>query len=136
MKSVLVVCTGNSCRSILAKGIINHLGAGHFRAVSAGSHPTGQVHPKALHTLKKHGMTLESARSKSWDEFVGQAFDLVITVCDDAASETCPAFLGPAKRLHWGTADPAKATGSDEDINSAFEEAFQRLRQRVEAELL
>lgn len=136
MKDILVLCTGNSCRSILAEAIINHLGKERYRAVSAGSFPTGQVHPKSLDILKKHGITVGRPRSKSWDEFADQSFDLVITVCDEAASETCPAFSGKCKRLHWSTPDPAKVTGSEEDIERAFEEAFQRLKQRVEAELL
>ncbi|EAQ95683.2 arsenate reductase ArsC [Congregibacter litoralis] len=136
MKDILVLCTGNSCRSILAEAIINHLGKERYRAVSAGSFPTGQVHPKSLDILKKHGITVDRPLSKSWDEFADQSFDLVITVCDEAASETCPAFFGKCKRLHWSTPDPAKVTGSEEDIERAFEEAFQRLKQRVEAELL
>lgn len=136
MKNVLVLCTGNSCRSILAEAIINHLGKEHYRAVSAGSFPTGQVHPKSLDTLQKHGVGLDRPRSKSWDEFADQSFDLVITVCDEAASETCPVFLGKCTRLHWSTPDPAKVTGSEEDVERAFEETFQRLKQHVEAELL
>jgi arsenate reductase len=120
----------------MAEGIINHLGNGRYRAVSAGSHPTGQVHPQSLQTLKRHGMAIERPRSKSWDEFIDQSFDVVITVCDQAAAETCPVFLGQCERLHWSTPDPAKATGTEEDINRAFEDAFQQLKSRVESELL
>ncbi|GAB5415398.1 MAG: hypothetical protein Cons2KO_30010 [Congregibacter sp.] len=120
----------------MAEGIINHLGNGRYHAVSAGSHPTGQVHPRSLETLRRHGMSLEHPRSKSWDEFVDQPFDLVITVCDQAASESCPVFLGKCRRLHWSTPDPANAAGSDEDIDRAFEDAYQQLKFRVESELL
>lgn len=136
MKKVLVLCTGNSCRSIMAEGLINHLGGGQFKAESAGSFPTGVVHPRALATLKRHGIDLKNARSKSWNEFAGVAFDYVITVCDEAAKESCPLFLGEHKKLHWSTPDPAKATGTDQDIEQAFEDAYLQLKQRIETELL
>jgi arsenate reductase (thioredoxin) len=136
MKRVLVLCTGNSCRSIMAEALINALGAGRYEAVSAGSNPAGYVHPKSIETLKRHGLDAGQPRSKSWDEFTGQHFDLVITVCDAAASETCPAFLGTHTKLHWSTPDPAKATGTEAEINAAFDEAFRMLKQRVERELL
>lgn len=136
MKSVLVLCTGNSCRSVMAEALVNHLGAGQFTAVSAGSKPAGYVHPKSLQTLQRHGIPLPEARSKSWDEFVDQSFDKVITVCDEAANETCPVVLGQYQKLHWSTPDPAKAAGTEEEINTAFDEAFQMLRKRIEKELL
>lgn len=133
MKRILVLCTGNSCRSIMAEALINEIGRGRFEAVSAGSQPTGKVHPGSLETLKRHGFNVGEPRSKSWDEFAGQHFDLVITVCDRAASESCPVFLGPAEKLHWSTPDPAAATGSESAISDAFEEAFSQLRQRIES---
>jgi arsenate reductase len=136
MKSVLVLCTGNSCRSVMAEALVNHLGAGQIEAVSAGSNPAGYVHPKSLETLQRHGITLPEPRSKSWDEFAQQHFDYVITVCDEAANETCPAFLGQYQKLHWSTPDPAKAEGSEKEINTAFDEAFQMLRERIKKELL
>jgi len=136
MKRVLVLCTGNSCRSIMAEVLINALGAGRYEAVSAGSNPAGYVHPKSIETLKRHSLDAGAPRSKSWDEFAGQPFDLVITVCDAAASETCPVFLGKHKKLHWSTPDPAKATGTQAQINAAFDEAFAMLKQRIEIELL
>lgn len=136
MKNVLVLCTGNSCRSVMAEALISHLGAGRYKAFSAGSKPAGYVHPKTIETLKRHGIEAVGSRSKSWDEFAGQRFDLVITVCDAAASEACPLFLGSHKKLHWPTPDPATVTGSEEDIDAAFDEAFQMVRQRVENELL
>ncbi len=136
MKRVLVLCTGNSCRSIMAEALINKLGAGNYGAVSAGSNPAGYVHPKSIETLKRHGISVSNPRSKSWDEFTGQHFDLVITVCDAAAAESCPAFLGKHTKLHWSTPDPAKATGTDEEIDKAFDEAFGMLKNRIETELL
>lgn len=136
MKNILVLCTGNSCRSVMAEALINHLGAGIYKAVSAGSKPAGYVHPKSIETLKRHGIEAGSPRSKSWDEFEGQSFDLVITVCDAAASEACPVFFGQHKKLHWPTPDPATAKGSEEEINAAFDEAFIMLKTRIESELL
>jgi len=120
----------------MAEALINALGGGRIRAVSAGSRPAGYVHPRALATLARHGIDAGSPRSKSWDEFAGQAFDYVITVCDSAAAEECPAFGAAATRLHWSTPDPARARGSDADIDAAFERAFERLRERVIKELL
>lgn len=133
MHRVLVLCTGNSCRSIMAEALFNHLGKGKIAAVSAGSHPAGYVHPKSLETLKRHNIAVSETRSKSWDEFEGQAFDLVVTVCDAAAAESCPIFLGAAKKLHWSTPDPAKATGTEAQINAAFDEAFCMLRANIES---
>ncbi|PZP85304.1 MAG: phosphotyrosine protein phosphatase [Azospirillum brasilense] len=136
MKRVLVLCTGNSCRSIMAEALINALGAGRYEAVSAGSNPAGYVHPKSIETLNRHGISVSDPRSKSWDEFAGQHFDVVITVCDAAAAESCPAFLGKHEKLHWSTPDPAKASGTEDEINAAFDEAFGMLRQRIEEALL
>lgn len=135
-QSVLILCTGNSCRSVMAEALVNHLGGGRIKAESAGSQPTGFVHPKSLETLQRHGVPCSKPRSQSWDDFVDQSFDKVITVCDQAANESCPAFLGPCEKLHWGIADPAKAAGSDDQINAAFDEAFQILKARIELELL
>lgn len=132
MQRVLVLCTGNSCRSVMAEALINRIGQGRFDAVSAGSHPAGYVHPKSIETLARHGIDAGTPRSKSWDEFQGQAFDLVITVCDQAAAESCPAFLGKAKKLHWSTPDPAKAIGTDAEIVAAFDDAFNMLKDRIE----
>jgi arsenate reductase len=128
---VLVLCTGNSCRSVMAEALINQLGKGRYEAVSAGSHPAGHVHPKSIETLKRHTIDPGKPFSKSWNEFAGQSFDLVITVCDQAAAESCPAFMGKAKKLHWSTPDPAKTTGTDQEINAAFDQAFFMLEDRV-----
>ncbi len=120
----------------MAEALINVLAAGRYEAVSAGSKPAGYVHPKSIETLQRHGININEPRSKSWDEFANEHFDLVITVCDAAAAESCPAFLGKHEKLHWSTPDPAKATGTEDNINAAFEEAFNLLKQRIETELL
>jgi len=130
---VLVLCTGNSCRSVMAEALINDLGHGLYQAWSAGSSPVGYVHPKSIETLKRHGVDPGQPRSKSWNEFADHPFDLVITVCDQAAGESCPLFPGKPKKLHWSTPDPAKATGSGAEIQAAFDNAFFMLKQRVEA---
>ena len=130
--TVLVLCTGNSCRSIMAEALINDLGRGRYKAWSAGSSPAGYVHPKSIETLKRHGIDPGQPRSKSWDEFARRSFDLVITVCDQVAGESCPLFPGNPRKLHWNTPDPAKATGSEAEINTAFDNAFLILKNRVE----
>jgi arsenate reductase len=131
-KRVLVLCTGNSCRSVMAEALINHLGKGRYKAWSAGSSPTGYVHPKTVATLKRHAIDPGAPQSKSWDVFANERFDLVITVCDQAAGESCPIFPGKPKKLHWSTPDPAKVTGTDAGIAVAFGQAFSMLRDRVE----
>jgi len=136
MKKVLVLCTGNSCRSVMAEALINHLGKGRYHAVSAGSFPAGYVHPKSLETLQRRGISFGQPRSKSWDEFADEPFDLVITVCDQAANETCPVSLNQHPKLHWSTPDPAKVEGSDAEIDQAFDAAFDLLKSRIEKELL
>ncbi|MDD2767794.1 MAG: arsenate reductase ArsC [Methylococcus sp.] len=133
MKSVLVLCTGNSCRSILGEVLLNQLGGDRLRARSAGSHPTGKVNPHALAALRRHGLPTEGLSSKSWEALGDQAFDILITVCDDAASEACPAYLGQAVRGHWGLPDPAKATGTPAEIDAVFDSAFEVLETRVRA---
>lgn len=135
MKRVLVLCTGNSCRSVMAEALINRLGEGRYRASSAGSRPAGYVHPKAIETLRRHGMDPGQPVSESWDAYADEAFDYVITVCDSAAAETCPAFPGGYRKLHWSTPDPAKAEGTEAEIDAAFEEAYGMLKERIETEL-
>ncbi len=129
---ILVLCTGNSCRSVMAEALFNQLGNGNIEAVSAGSNPAGYIHPQSIETLKRHGIAPGQPHSKSWDEFSGQHFDLVVTVCDSAAAESCPAFIGPVKKLHWSTPDPAKATGTQAQIESAFDDAFTMLKGHIE----
>ena len=129
---VLVLCTGNSCRSVMAEALINDLGRGRYRAWSAGSVPASYVHPKSIETLKRHSIVPGQPRSKSWNRFTEQSFDLVITVCDQAAGESCPLFPGTRKKLHWRTPDPAKVTRSEAEIDAAFDKTFFMLKNRVE----
>lgn len=133
---LLFLCTENSCRSIMAEAITNHYGHNRYRTFSAGCFPTGTVHPKAIETLKRHGIAPGKPRSKSWDEFKSQSIDLVITVCDQVASESCPVFHGHPQSWHWSIPDPAKVNGTDEEIIKAFEALFYRLKLRIEKELL
>ncbi|MEZ5574402.1 MAG: arsenate reductase ArsC [Candidatus Competibacteraceae bacterium] len=130
--NVLFLCTGNSCRSILGEATFNHLAPSGWKALSAGSHPTGQIHPRSLALLAREGISTEGYHSKSWDDLPVTP-DIVITVCASAAGETCPAYLGPVLRTHWGVDDPAHATGSDAEIDAAFLRAYQILRARIEA---
>ncbi len=132
---VLVLCTGNSCRSVMAEALINQLRGDRYTAFSAGSRPTGYVHPKSVETLRRHGIDPGTPTSQSWDDYADQSFDYVITVCDSAAGEACPLFPGSFEKLHWSTPDPAHAEGSDAEIEAAFDEAFTLLRTRIEEEL-
>ncbi|MFP5383076.1 MAG: arsenate reductase ArsC [Gammaproteobacteria bacterium] len=130
--NILFLCTGNSCRSILAEATFNHLAPAGLRALSAGSKPAGYVHPRSLALLAREGIATAGCHSKSWDALPVTP-DIVITVCGSAAGETCPAYLGPVLRTHWGVEDPAHATGSDEEVDAAFMTAYRILRARIEA---
>ena len=130
--NILVLCTGNSCRSIMAEALINHFGQGRSHASSAGSHPTGEVHPRAITTLERHGIDPGQPHSKSWQAMTTHPFDLIITVCDQAAGETCPNFPGQPQKRHWSIPDPAKASGTDKEINAAFEHAFLLLKTKIQ----
>lgn len=130
--NVLFLCTGNSCRSILGEATFNHLAPAGWRAASAGSRPAGHVHPRSLALLRREGIATGGYHSKSWDNLPVTP-DIVITVCASAAGETCPAYLGPVLRTHWGVEDPAHATGTDEEIDAAFMTAYRILRARIEA---
>ena len=130
--NVLFLCTGNSCRSILGEATFNHLAPAGWHAMSAGSNPTGQVHPRSLALLAREGIATEGYFSKSWENLPAVP-DIVISVCGNAANETCPAYLGPVLRTHWGVEDPAHATGTDEEIDAAFMTAYRILRARIEA---
>lgn len=129
---LLFLCTGNSCRSILAEATFTHLAPAGWTAMSAGSQPTGQVHPRSLALLAREGISTEGYYSKAWDQ-LPETPDLVISVCASAAGETCPAYLGKAMRSHWGVEDPAHATGTDQQIDAAFMTAYRILRTRIEA---
>ena len=131
--NVLVLCTGNSARSILGEALINHHGKGHFRAFSAGSHPNGRVNPYALRTLSQLNIAVDNPRSKSWDEFAqpgAPPIDFIITVCDNAAGEVCPIWPGHPMTAHWGVPDPAHVEG-EEAAMKAFHEAYLTLNERV-----
>lgn len=130
--NVLILCTGNSCRSILGEATFNHLAPAGWHALSAGSKPAGHVHPRSLALLEREGISTEGYHSKSWDNLPVTP-DIVISVCGNAAGEACPAYLGPVLRAHWGVEDPAHATGSDADIDAAFMHAYRTLRKRIEA---
>lgn len=135
-QKLLFLCTGNSCRSIMAEALVNHYSNGRYLAFSAGSVPVGSVHPKAIETLARHGIQCHAGRSKSWNEFTLQPIDLVITVCDQAARESCPIFPGQPNKLHWSIPDPAKINGTEAEINAAFEAVFNQLKLCIEQELL
>lgn len=130
--TVLFLCTGNSCRSIIAEATFNHLAPASMRAMSAGSHPTGEVHPRSIALLQEVGIATDGYFSKSWDALPSRP-DIVITVCGNAAGETCPVYLNQAIRAHWGVEDPAKAIGTEAEINASFAMAYHRLRSRIEA---
>jgi arsenate reductase len=132
---VLFLCTGNTARSVLAEGLLRHLGQGRFRAHSAGSHPKGVVNPFALEELRRAGLPADGFRSKSWDEFArpgAPEMDFVFTVCDDAAGEPCPVWIGHPTTAHWGVPDPAAVAGTDDEKRRAFREAAAALRRRIE----
>ena len=137
MKRVLFLCTGNSARSILAEAILNDLAKGRYVAHSAGSHPVGEVNPGALRKLATKGHSVEGLASKSWRQFSGAHapdIDIVITVCDSAAGESCPIWNGSPVTVHWGIPDPAYFD-SEEARDAAFDLAYARLRCRIEAML-
>jgi protein-tyrosine-phosphatase len=134
--NVLFLCTGNSARSIMAEAILDRLGAGKFRAFSAGSHPKGSMHPQAVQLLQSLGYDTSRFRSKSWSEFAqagAPVLHFVFTVCDNAAGETCPLWPGQPMTAHWGVPDPAEATGNDAEIALAFKDAYRMLFQRIGA---
>ncbi len=132
--NVLILCTGNSARSILGEVLFNTLGKGKFKAYSAGSKPAGRVNPGALEWLRQNGISTEGLRSKSWDEFAAAGapeFDLIFTVCDNAAGETCPIWPGKPATAHWGIPDPAHVEG-DEARRAAFKHAAEQLARRIQ----
>lgn len=130
--NVLFLCTGNSCRSVLSEATFNHLAPEDLSAISAGSQPAGQLHPRAVALLHRKGISTEGYFSKSWDGLPVTP-DIVVTVCSSAAGETCPAYLGPVVRTHWGVEDPSHVVGTEEEIETAFEEAYAIIRARIEA---
>jgi len=132
--TVLVLCTGNSARSVLAECLINDLGGGKWKAFSAGSQPTGKVNPLSIEVLKENGHPIEGLRSKSWDEFAvpdAPKMDLVITVCDNAAGEICPIWPGHPSKVHIGFPDPAAAEGTHEERLREFRKVYAMIEAKV-----
>ena len=132
--NLLFLCTGNSARSLIAEGVLRQLGGKAFNAFSAGSHPTGNPNPHAIAVLRQHDIDTGFARSKSWDEFAGSdapQLDLIITVCDNAAGETCPIWPGRPATAHWGLPDPAAVDGPQQAITAAFLDTYDELVQRI-----
>lgn len=136
MIRILYICTHNRCRSILSEAITNHLGSGKLEAFSAGSSPSGEVHPLSIKYLKEHGYSTQGLKSQSWDDFepgsdTDKAIDVVVTVCDSAAQEACPVWFGQQLKLHWALADPSKVEGSQDDKRQAFEACIREIEDRV-----
>ncbi|MCC2596836.1 arsenate reductase ArsC [Pusillimonas sp. MFBS29] len=132
--NVLILCTGNSARSIMAEALINTMGEGRFHAYSAGSHPTGKVNPFAIEKVESVKYPTENLRSKSWDEYAtpdAPEMDFIITVCDNAAGEVCPVWPGQPISAHWGFEDPAAVEGTDDEKRRAFEQTFRHIMTRV-----
>ncbi|QJR81185.1 arsenate reductase ArsC [Alteromonas pelagimontana] len=129
---ILYICTHNRCRSILSEAITNYLAKDTIEAKSAGSQPVGQVHPLSIRYLEEAGFPTEGLKSQSWDEFEEFQPDIVITVCDSAAGESCPVWFGKSLKVHWGLADPSKIEGSEEDIAKAFRACINEIASRVE----
>lgn len=129
---LLFICTHNRCRSILSEAITNQLGEGHLIAKSAGSQPAGEVHPLSLHYLKEKGYNTADLKSQYWDDLEAFEPDVVITVCDSAAQETCPVWFGHAIKIHWGLPDPSKLSGGSDDIRDAFLSVIHTIEKRVE----
>jgi arsenate reductase len=130
---VLFMCTANSCRSILSEAMFNHLAPPGFEAVSAGSFPKGQVLPRSLTTLQRAGISIDGLNSKGNDAFKGNPPDIVVTVCDKAAGETCPVYFGPALKSHWGLEDPSDVMGDEAAVDLAFRSTLARIEQRCKA---
>ena len=129
---VLFLCTGNSRRSVISEATFNHLAPAGRKAISAGSRPAGKLHPRAVSLLASKGISTEGYFSKSWNDLPVTP-DIVVTVCGSAAGETCPAYLGPVTRTHWGVDDPGHVVGTEEEIDAAFEHTYAIIRSRIEA---
>ena len=136
MKKVLFLCTGNSARSIISECLMKQMGEGQYDAYSAGSKPTGTVNPLTIQVLKKNNINCDDTSSKSWDAFQDMNFDFVVTVCNNAANETCPIYPGSPKKIHWDIEDPAAFKGSDEEKLNEFQRIFEIIKEKIEKEFL
>ena len=136
MKKVLFLCTGNSARSIISECLMNQMGEGQYLAQSAGSKPTRTVNPLTIRVLKKNNINCDHTSSKSWDAFQDMNFDFVVTVCNNAANETCPIYPGSPKKIHWDIEDPAAFKGSDEEKLNEFQRIFEIIKEKIEKEFL
>ena len=131
-RTILFVCTGNSCRSQMAEALLRHAGGDRFEAVSAGSHPAGFVYPLAIEAMSRMSVPMENQTSKSWDEFAQAPVDVVITLCDAAAAETCPTWKGDPLTTHWFLPDPALHTGTEDERIAFAMSTAERLRTKIE----
>ena len=129
---ILYICTHNRCRSILSEAITNHLSKGQLQAFSAGSQPSGEVHPLSIKYLSEKGISVEGLKSQSWDDFEIEQPDIVVTVCDSAAAEACPVWFGDTVTIHWGLPDPSKLQGSEQEVRDAFYSVMSTIEQRVQ----
>lgn len=129
---ILYICTHNRCRSILSEALTNHLSKGKLQAFSAGSQPAGQVHPLSLKYLAEKGVSIDGLKSQSWDDFEVEQPDIVITVCDSAAAEACPVWIGQSVKVHWGLPDPSKLQGSEKEIRDAFYAVMETIEKRIQ----
>jgi len=132
MMKILYICTHNRCRSILSEAITNHFAQGKLQAFSAGSQPAGEVHPLSIQYLSEKGILTDGLTSQSWDDYALESVDVVITVCNSAAAETCPIWLGNTLKVHWGLVDPSQLEGSETDIRNAFYSVMETIEQRVQ----
>jgi protein-tyrosine-phosphatase len=130
---ILFMCTANSCRSVLSEGLFNHMAPAGFTAVSSGSFPSGRLNPRAVSTLQGLGIDTSTLYSKGSESFADNPPDIVITVCDKAGGEPCPVYFGPAVKSHWGLSDPSDVTGSDEQVQAAFDATVSHIRRRFDA---
>lgn len=130
---ILFICTHNRCRSILSEAIANHQNDPRLQAASAGSQPVGEVHPLSVKYLKEAGISTEGLQSQSWDDLESFEADVVVTVCDSAAGESCPVWFGKSIKLHWGLEDPSKVQGTEEEIKAEFLKCMALIEERMQA---
>lgn len=131
--NILFICTHNRCRSIIAEAVTNHFNHPELKAYSAGSEPSGQVHPLSLKYLEQQGINTDGLKSQSWDEYNDLSIDLAITVCDSAAGESCPLWMGKTSKIHWGLTDPSRIDGSDDEIEQGFLNLITIIQNRIQA---